>query len=710
MDISDSDIEDYDTPQSMPASCVEADECWEGKSNREPKKATGLVKMVSGASTASPLCVMKVKANETEKDERKAGTQAQAKMLSSKVQGQAESKESNLERGVDGNGKIICVSNEGEYGSDMAFNDEVYWSDSFNASEIRHPCFDRFFKPGCDFFAAKCSPLGDTKGKYFCVEFEGKEWAGEYYIVPEGYLANPSSKAYPSNDILSYNSSPPLEIIRSDITSSPINFDLVNSALSPLGKEVVEEFWDALVTSPCEALWAPDCKWRLALCVPSQVVLGYHSKTNRLILDHQNPLDIPDSSWRWSHPNKTCIKIRYLNFPNDKTYHLHPSYVRNMQHPRIPKQCLNVLASALKLVTSALYESENGTLNTAENRFHFAAKSIKDTLEKKVLRKSMATSILDILKKLSVYCISRAGDMSTIRDKGCKFGLKVLSKKGTCPHFTGRLEVLQQIARVLDNHVPKRVHRLISEYLDDGNFAYVELHHWMKENKTSITINKGQHWFPFMLDSRGLATSTYQLRVRRNIKKKAMSISIPSALCRSFTYARTFIAKGLLSTEIPEEIRMMRNLHTVDLSSNHLKSVPEALCEIKSLQSLSLGNNLLTSLPKNLGSKIPSGLSKCKSLKKLILSSNRFSTPPEVLRKIPLQSLYIDGNPLIVTSSQMFSSLDELHMDATQASLPRISVLKSRIARIVVRGNINANSSISVVGRPKRTAPRISDH
>ena len=84
----------------------------------------------------------------------------------------------------------------------------------------------------------------------------------------------------------------------------------------------------------------------------------------------------------------------------------------------------------------------------------------------------------------------------------------------------------------------------------------------------------------------------------------------------------------------------MRNLTLLDLSNNQIRSLPEAMPELRSLTHLYLRNNLLgdQDLPKDFGTMRL-------TLRDLNLSGNRFTTlPPSLLTLHGLRNLFIGGN------------------------------------------------------------------
>ena len=90
---------------------------------------------------------------------------------------------------------------------------------------------------------------------------------------------------------------------------------------------------------------------------------------------------------------------------------------------------------------------------------------------------------------------------------------------------------------------------------------------------------------------------------------------------------------------IGSEIRQLSCLTCLNLSNNHLTSIPPELGQLSSLWSLKLENNQLTSIPPE--------LSQLSSLEYLYLKNNRLaSIPREFGQLYSLRSLKLEKNPL----------------------------------------------------------------
>lgn len=87
----------------------------------------------------------------------------------------------------------------------------------------------------------------------------------------------------------------------------------------------------------------------------------------------------------------------------------------------------------------------------------------------------------------------------------------------------------------------------------------------------------------------------------------------------------------------PESLRTLRDIVTINLSSNEIQDVPQWIGDLSSLMGIGLSWNQIRTLPVEIGS--------LENLELLFLTENRLETLPEALRQLPLDELRLEGNP-----------------------------------------------------------------
>jgi hypothetical protein len=134
---------------------------------------------------------------------------------------------------------------------------------------------------------------------------------------------------------------------------------------------------------------------------------------------------------------------------------------------------------------------------------------------------------------------------------------------------------------------------------------------------------------------------------------------------------------GLLA--VPTEIiAILTNLRQLNLSHNQLTSIPDGIDNLVHLVYVSFSHNQLTELPDEIGrltnlttlavtdnqlTQIPDAIGDIDNLTNLFLSKNQLTTLPEALKDLPLDNLYLWGNPL---TNQVKPILDELRDDGCE--------------------------------------------
>ncbi|MEG4394618.1 leucine-rich repeat domain-containing protein [Microcoleus sp. BROC3] len=112
---------------------------------------------------------------------------------------------------------------------------------------------------------------------------------------------------------------------------------------------------------------------------------------------------------------------------------------------------------------------------------------------------------------------------------------------------------------------------------------------------------------------------------------------------------------------LPEELRSLENLRSIDLSGNPFGKIPELLLEIKQLESLNLTSIGLT--------EIPDAIVQLSNLTKLDLSDNQITQIPEAIAPLSnLTELYLSNNQITVIPEAIgqLSNLRELNLNQNQ--------------------------------------------
>jgi hypothetical protein len=135
-------------------------------------------------------------------------------------------------------------------------------------------------------------------------------------------------------------------------------------------------------------------------------------------------------------------------------------------------------------------------------------------------------------------------------------------------------------------------------------------------------------------------------------------------------------------SELPEsaiEVLIRKDVEAIELSWNHLQTIPQPFCFCKHLRTVDLGNNWLEAFPKPLlhlsalvaldlrGNKIrciPSGVSNLKALEALFLSDNKLQGVPFAIGNMErLKILDLRGNTIMFPVSPASHHRIEDHQD-----------------------------------------------
>uniref|UniRef100_A0A665VY07 protein-serine/threonine phosphatase n=1 Tax=Echeneis naucrates TaxID=173247 RepID=A0A665VY07_ECHNA len=235
------------------------------------------------------------------------------------------------------------------------------------------------------------------------------------------------------------------------------------------------------------------------------------------------------------------------------------------------------------------------------------------------------------------------------------------------PNELGSLQRLSYLGLSFNqfNHVPQVLERLASmeklcmagnnlETLTLQNFRLLHVKH------IDLRLNKISSMVP---DEPDLLRHVTQLDVRDN-RLMDLDASVFPRLevlhCErnriAILKARGCLLKGIYASN--NELRQLdvspvpSNLSCMDISRNHLESLPDWLCEAKKLEVLDVSHNLITELPARL---------LCSnSLRKLSAGHNQLQKLPERVERPLLEVLDIQHNQLVELPCNLFLKSDSL--------------------------------------------------
>jgi hypothetical protein len=112
---------------------------------------------------------------------------------------------------------------------------------------------------------------------------------------------------------------------------------------------------------------------------------------------------------------------------------------------------------------------------------------------------------------------------------------------------------------------------------------------------------------------------------------------------RTCSYLRLYQAE---LDEVPDAIRQLTSLDTIDLAGNRLKTVPRWIRGLPHLSNLNLGRNRIQ--------KLPDEIAFLNNLKEINLYDNELdAVPPQVFRIKSLQRLHLDDNKITAISPEI---------------------------------------------------------
>uniref|UniRef100_A0A1B6GPQ1 Calponin-homology (CH) domain-containing protein n=1 Tax=Cuerna arida TaxID=1464854 RepID=A0A1B6GPQ1_9HEMI len=138
---------------------------------------------------------------------------------------------------------------------------------------------------------------------------------------------------------------------------------------------------------------------------------------------------------------------------------------------------------------------------------------------------------------------------------------------------------------------------------------------------------------------------------------------------------------------VPESVVFLQSLVYLDLSRNHLSSLPAALCQLP-LEILLVSNNRLTALPEDIG--------RCKSLMEFDVSCNQIThLPPQLGQLSRLRVLNVRNNLVL-----------ELPIEVTYLKLIQMDLSENRIATLPLElRNMSSLVSLELSHNPLVSPP-----
>ncbi|XP_072293691.1 uncharacterized protein lrrc18a [Eucyclogobius newberryi] len=160
--------------------------------------------------------------------------------------------------------------------------------------------------------------------------------------------------------------------------------------------------------------------------------------------------------------------------------------------------------------------------------------------------------------------------------------------------------------------------------------------------------------------ARGAVRTTLEGR-RRLILANMGIVDFPKCVLKLGNIDELDLSRNRIE-KIPNHIGDIQSLKVLDLHSNRLQSVSEAMGNLKNLEYLNLSNNFINTLPSTVGSLtklkvfnigmnkldcLPTSMEKLQNLEELRLFDNQFKTLPNFVNNLPsLMNLNLTRNPV----------------------------------------------------------------
>ena len=229
------------------------------------------------------------------------------------------------------------------------------------------------------------------------------------------------------------------------------------------------------------------------------------------------------------------------------------------------------------------------------------------------------------------------------------------SHQTTKTHFNDLKEALKQ---------PDNVTSLYVDYDDEEKFDLIILKRFDHLSKLELSD------FNSEVDFENLFSVLAELTQVDTLQLSHCSLTaVPDQIGRLqfLTYLRIHQCHRL--TSVSNEIKQLKNLTYLDLSSNAILTLPNVFDSLKSLKLLELNSNMLTELPESICSlkdlesiqlhhnklvALPEKFIKLKQLKNLSLSANPITHLPINFQQLLLEEIYLGENQFNVFPYQIF--------------------------------------------------------
>jgi internalin A len=195
-----------------------------------------------------------------------------------------------------------------------------------------------------------------------------------------------------------------------------------------------------------------------------------------------------------------------------------------------------------------------------------------------------------------------------------------------------------------------------------------DLPDWLAELGQLAELDLSRNQLTALPESLSHLAQLRQLKVCENRLE-----SLPETLGRLARLQELDVESNQLKV-LPKSIGRLSALRRLQVSNNQLMALPESASKLAQLQLLFVSNNKLTALPDGLGqlaqlqlldvsrnqlSVLPQRWGAAQALEQLDLAHNDLASLPQELRKLPLNSLWLQANPRLGLSAGVLGDYPE---------------------------------------------------